>query len=248
MTTVPTPEPAAAPEEAYVSRIDRRTALTWMGAAAVVGAGGGALALRGHRRSVAPSAAGYGTDPDLLNPVVPWSRIMTPLELQIAAHLCDFFLPANATHPSASALGVPDFINEWVSAPYPDQTADRPVILGGIHWLNDEARRAHGKDLPLIPAPDRAALFARLSAKPLVKLPVGSATIARLVRGPLYYTLFGGIFFLKKFRTLTIGAYYTTQEGFSDIGYVGNVALGEFKGPSDEIKGLLDERLKALGL
>ena len=38
---------------------------------------------------------------------------------------------ASGSAPSASSLGVPDFVDEWVSAPYPDQVKDRPIILDG---------------------------------------------------------------------------------------------------------------------
>ena len=33
-----------------------------------------------------------------------------------------------------------------------------------------------------------------------------------------------GSAFFKRFRALTIGAYYTTEAGFKDLGYIGNVA------------------------
>jgi hypothetical protein len=48
-------------------------------------------------------------------------------------------LPADANSPAASAVGVPAFIDEWVSAPYPDQQQHRGVIRGGLAWLNTEA-------------------------------------------------------------------------------------------------------------
>ena len=43
------------------------------------------------------------------------------------------------------------------------------------------------------------------------------------------------------FHNLTAGGFYTTPEGWKDIGYVGNVALAEFPGPPPEV-------LKHLGL
>jgi len=202
-----TPEP-------YVSKIDRRTALTWIGvvgaAAAAAGAG---VVVYNHHGAPKAEAKGYGTDPKLNPPVkAPWPRILTQDQLQTAAILADYILPASGAAPSASSLGVPDFIDEWVSAPYPDQLKDRPLIVDGLKALGPKVLKA-----------DAAARTAALAALP-------------------------GSDFFKKFRALTVGAYYTTEAGFKDIGYIGNVARASDPGPSDEVKSVLNERLKALGL
>jgi hypothetical protein len=220
--------------EPYVSKVDRRTTLAWLGGAAAVGLVGGAFALKSlhgqPHAAPAASKAGYGTDPNLLHPTAPWSRIMTKAQLQTAAVLCDFILPASADAPSATSVGVPDFIDEWVSAPYPVQTADRAIVLPGLTWLEDEARKRHGADLSHIAAADRESLL-------------GSLTTA-----PKDATLAGPYAFFKKFRGLTIGAYYTTTPGFKDIGYIGNVPMTSYPGPSDAVKAVLEKRLKKLGL
>jgi hypothetical protein len=138
---------------------------------------------------------------------------MTAAQLRTTALLCDFILPASADAPSATAVGVPDFIDEWVSAPYPDQTADRTIILAGLDW-----------------AETRTPNFASLTRKPSdpdLKAP---------------HTFF------RRFRSLTIGAYYTTEVGFKEIGYIGNVPMAAYPGPSDEVKAILDTRLKKMGL
>ena len=206
-----TPEPGP-----YVSKIDRRTTLAWIGVVGAATAVGAGVVVYGPKFGGKPAAAqakGYGTDPKLNPPVkASWPRIMSATQLQAAAVLADFILPATATAPSASELGIPDFIDEWVSAPYPDQLKDRPIILDG---LNAISRDIMGKDA----APRAAALAA---------LP-GSA-------------------FFKRFRALTIGAYSTTEAGFKDIGYIGNVARAADPGPSAEVKAVLERELQKLGL
>jgi hypothetical protein len=219
--------PRSTASEPYVSRIDRRTTLTWLGAAGVVAVAGGTIALHGQRRA---GAAGYGTDPNLLNPTVPWPRTLTKAQLQTAALLCDFILPATVDAPSASALGVPDFIDEWVSAPYPDQQADRPVILDGLQWVEDEARRRHGAGLSATAPAKREALFKILTVKP---------TDPALADPHAFF---------RRFRAITIGAYFTTDVGAKEIGYIGNVAMASYPGPSDEVKAVLDRELNKLGL
>ena len=75
-------------------------------------------------------APGYGTDPILNAPEVsPWPRILSKIQLDQLAGFADFICPG------ASAAGVPDVLNEWLSAPYPDQQRDRELILPGLSWL-----------------------------------------------------------------------------------------------------------------
>jgi hypothetical protein len=214
----------------YVSRIDRRTTLAWLGAAGTAATAGAFGKQARAARATKPAAKGYGTDPLLTKPApAPWPRIMTKAQLQTAALICDFILPASATAPSASSLGLPDFLDEWVSAPYPDQVADRPVILDGLKWVEDEAGKRHGADLLHAAAADRAALLQSLTA-----FPTDPA-----LRAPHA--------FFRRFRVLTIGAYYTTPPGFKDIGYIGNVARVRDPGPSPQVKAHLDRELKKLG-
>jgi hypothetical protein len=207
-----TPEP-------YVSKIDRRTALAWIGVVGAATAVGAGVVVYGPKMGGERITRGYGTDPKLTKPeAAPWSRIMIPAQLQTAAILADFILPATATAPSASALGVPDFIDEWVSAPYPDQAKDLPVIMNGLNALGGKVLKAS--------AAERAAALAAL---PAFTDPAAKA-------------------FWKTFRHLTVGAYYTTEAGFKDIGYIGNVARASDPGPSAEVKAVLERELSKLGL
>jgi hypothetical protein len=203
----------------YVSKIDRRTALTWIGVVGAATAVGAGVVIYGPKSGGKAEAKGYGTDPNLAQPAkAPWPRLLSKDELQTAAILADFILPATATAPAASALGIPDFIDEWVSAPYPDQVKDRPLIRDGLKALKGDLL---GGD-----AAKRKAALASLPAA------TDAATHA----------------FFKRFRALTIGAYYTTEAGFKDIGYIGNVARTVDPGPSAEVMAELGARLKQLGL
>jgi hypothetical protein len=199
----------------YVSKIDRRTALTWIGVVGAAAAAAGAGVVIYNHRGGGPKAEakGYGTDPKLNPPVkAAWPRILTKDQLQTAAILADYILPASGTAPSASSLGVPDFVDEWVSAPYPDQVKDRPLIVDGLNALGPKVLKA-----------DAAARTAAMAALP-------------------------GSDFFKKFRALTVGAYYTTEAGFKDLGYIGNVARASDPGPSEEVKAVLEAQFKKLGL
>lgn len=219
--------PSAEPE-LYEPKVDRRTALAWVGAVGAALAGGAGVVVYGEYRESRPKAKGYGTDPKLTKPEkAPWPRIMTAAQLQTAALMSDFILPASWTAPAATALGVPDFLNEWVSAPYPDQLKDKAIILDGLEALRMDAQRRWGVDFTAASADRRQALLQALArAKP--KTPAHT--------------------FFRRMRALVAGAYYTTPEGFKDIGYIGNVPRTSDPGPSDEVKAHLDRAFAKLGL
>jgi len=199
---------------------DRRTTLKWL-----------ALALTysvHHGKSLAgtfmPSPKGYGTDPDL-NKVAPrqWDKLMSQHELKQTALLADLFLPGTAESPAPSALGIHDFIDEWISAPYPEQLSDRPIIREGLAWLDLESNKRWGKDFTAITDAQRVELMnAMAGMKDFV--------------------------FFTRTRNLIVAAYFSSDAGFKDIGYSGNVARDSFPAPSDEMMAIIDRECKALGV
>jgi len=208
--------------------MDRRTTIKWMFAAAAsmpsieLAFGGDAAA-----RDVSVAQAGYGTDPELMKvwkPGGPWPLTLTANARLTAAALCDLIIPADDVSPAASAVGVVDFIDEWISAPYPQQRADRTIVLPGLIWIEAEAQGRFGKAFPAITDQQRAAIADDICDRS--KAAANAATAAR---------------FFAKFRDLTAGGFYTTPVGMKDIGYVGNVPLAKFDGPPPEV-------LKKLGL
>jgi len=199
--------------------LDRRTTLKWMFAAAATVPSLQALAYASQpqARDVTANQAGYGTDPDLTKewkPGGPW-----PLTLGVAARLttaalCDLIIPADDVSPSASSVGVVDFIDEWISAPYPQQRADREIILPGLTWSEAEAQTRFSKAFAALDQPQKEAIANDICNA--AKAAPQFATAAK---------------FFAKFRDLTAGGFYTTPVGMKDIGYVGNVPLAKFDGP-----------------
>ena len=112
--------------------MDRRETIKWMLAAAAI------IPLR------LEAAATYGTDTNLQRVYHPgdlWPLTLNPLQKKQVTVLCDTIIPADATSPSASAVGVVDFIDEWISAPYPSQHRDRDIVLQGLSWMDTESQR-----------------------------------------------------------------------------------------------------------
>ena len=83
---------------------------------------------------------------------------MSDEQRRTATALCDVIIPADATSPAASAVGVPDFIDEWISAPYPAQQRDRTVILQGLAWLDAESQRRFQQRFDQLDAAARARI------------------------------------------------------------------------------------------
>jgi hypothetical protein len=210
--------------------LDRRTTLKWMFAAAAtvpslqlsVGAEAGALA-----RDVASSQKGYGTDPDLMKewkPGGPWPLTLSAGARLTTKALCDLIIPADEVSPSASSVGVVDFIDEWISAPYSQHRADRAIVLPGLAWIDAEAHKRFSRDFAALGETEQHAIAADICSPAKAR-----AEFAQAAK------------FFAKFRDLTAGGFYTTPVGMKDIGYVGNVPLAKFDGPPTEV-------LKKLGL
>src|SRR5215216_221090 len=124
--------------------MDRRTSIKWMfAAAATMPSVELSFGAESAARDVAAAQAGYGTDPDLTKEWKaggPWPLTLNATAKLTVAALCDLIIPADKISPGASSVGVVDFIDEWISAPYPQQRADRALILPGLTWIESEAQ------------------------------------------------------------------------------------------------------------
>jgi hypothetical protein len=198
-------------------RMDRRSAIKWMLA------GAAAMALRdtfAFGSEEIKRAEGYGTDPDLVRDYQPgalWPLTFTEAQRRTAAALCDVIIPEDAKSPAASSLGVHDFIDEWISAPYPLHRADRDTILDGLAWLDEESKRRFHGGFSAIDLRQKRAICDEICRE---TKPAGSEK---------------RLHFFRKFRDLTAGGFYTTREGMVDIGYVGNIPLLSFDGPPRKV-------------
>jgi hypothetical protein len=203
-------------------RPDRRQVLKWMMAASAAALLKEVPVLgQSAVEPVSTPGKGYGKDPDLLKEYRPgdlWPLTFDEGQRATAAALCDAIIPADAGSPGAGALGVHDFIDEWISAPYPNQVRDRPVILKGLAWIEAESARRFGIAFPELVAGQRHALLDDICLE--AKAAPRFKEAAR---------------FFRRYRDLTAGGFYTTDEGMKDLKYIGNVPLTSFDGPSPEL-------------
>jgi hypothetical protein len=216
--------------------MDRRTTIKWVLAA------GAAWPLQDHRAAGAASsntantataatavtqARGYGTDPNLVANYRPgelWPLTLTAAQRRLAGILADIIIPADDHSPSASAVGVVEFIDEWVSAPYPAHERDRGIVLGGFTWLDAEAAHRAGKGY--------ADLDSSLQHGICDDICDESRAVPALGAAARFFALY---------RDLTAGGFYSTPAGRKDLNFIGNVPLARFEGPPAAL-------LKALNL
>lgn len=181
----------------------------------------------GDLRQFEPTAHGYGPDPDLVKAYERgafWPLTLSAQQRQLAATLCDLIIPEDEHSPSASAVGAVDFIDEWISAPYPQQRADRGIVLDGFTWLDKESQRRHEQPFAALRAAQQRAI-----CDPVCDLSRAPAQLREPAR------------FFATYRNLTAAGFYTTVAGRKDLQYIGNVALTHFDGPPVEL-------LRKLGL
>lgn len=177
---------------------------------------------------------GYGKDPNLiLPPESPWPLTLTPAQLSLLALVADILVPRDGAVPSASEVGVPTVLDEWVSAPYPRQQQDRVTVLSALAWLDDEATMRFGSNFAGLKRPQQLGIFDDIAFD-------NAETKPQFQRMAKAFALLRG---------LIVAAFFATPEGTKDIGYLGNTAIGgDYPGPTPEARAHLDKILTELGL
>lgn len=226
--------------------LSRRTTLQWMMAAATLplarwsspamAAGQGtappfAVIVDWPDAPPPPPAKGYGRDPDLMTPAVPWPLTLSKTQRATVDLLGNLILPADERSPGAGTLGVGAFIDEWISAPYPVQQADRAQVIAGLIWLDAQSRALHGGAFTAITPPQRAGLLDALTV---------AAPVARMA---------APVAFMDTLRHLFVVGFYSLPEGKSDMGYIGDQPTpGDYPGPTPEALAHLAQMLDRMGL
>jgi hypothetical protein len=212
--------------------MDRRTTIKWVLAASaslpfLKASAFAAVPFSSRTIQHASTAKGYGTDPKLLQVYKPgelWPLTFTPQQRHTATVLSDLIIPADDTSPSASAVGVVDFLDEWISAPYKPQQRDRTIVLDGFQWIDQESARRFAKPFAALDQAQQKNICDDICYAAKAKPQFAAAAK-----------------FFARYRDLTAGGFYTTPQGRKDLQYVGNTPLKSFEGPPLEV-------LKKVGL
>lgn len=115
--------------------------------------------------------------------------------------LVDIIMPADAESPSATEVGVVDFI-EFMVKDYPGY---QTPMRGGLMWLDHYSEDNYGKTFLVLDQSEKLEIIDQIAwpekAKPEME---------------------GGVKFFNMLRNLTSTGYFTTEAGFKYLGYVGN--------------------------
>lgn len=160
---------------------------------------------------------GTPSDPVLQVARPDWPMKLSQRELVTLAALCDMIIPADDKSPAASTVGAHHYINEWASRPGGDTSLVR--VRGGLVWIDRESQTRFGKRFYLATTAQRAQICDDICYLP-------RAAPAHVFAAQFFDTI----------RDQTATAFYTTPQGWKDLGYIGNVALPKFEGPNAAVR------------
>jgi gluconate 2-dehydrogenase gamma chain len=227
------------------STVGRRAVLKMLGALPL--AGGFTLteaqAQTAHARA-ARAAAAY----------VP--KFFTPHEWATVRVLVDIVIPRDERSGSATDARVPEFMDFVIDDPLaePSQRERNKVQMrGGLAWLDREcARRFEGRRFLELGDSERKAVLDTIAypkekdkhedqpaayhsvAQPDKTVDLAPAVPATPDENDLD-RLSHGVAFFSAFRDLTASAFWSSEMGVKDIGYVGNTFVAEWKGCPPEV-------------
>src|SRR5688572_12598937 len=136
----------------------------------------------------------------------------TPAEWLTVTMLADYVIPRDARSGSATDAKVPEYM-DWLMADKEASENTRVAMRGGLAWLDLEASERFGKTFVAATDAQRRQVLDDI-AWPKRARPEMSQ----------------GVAFFTRFRDLTAAGFFSSQMGYRDVRYVGNVALPEWKG------------------
>ncbi|MFL5615449.1 MAG: gluconate 2-dehydrogenase subunit 3 family protein [Gemmatimonadaceae bacterium] len=126
--------------------------------------------------------------------------------------LVDYVIPRDERSGSATDAKVPEFM-DFLLADKESTEASRIAIRGGLAWLDNECQHRFGKSFVAATDAQRRSVLDDIAwpkrAKP---------------------ELSHGVIFFSRFRDLTASGFFSSQMGWQDVQYKGNVALPAWNG------------------
>ena len=143
--------------------------------------------------------------------------------------LCDLIIPADARSGSASAAGVPEFIDDWLDFRKQQDGNDylAAQILGGLGWLDLESTRLFQRNFAAATLEQQKQILDRI------------AWPARAAGEDHRW-----VEFFNRFRDLTVSGFFSSKMGVADLPFLGNKAITEWKGCDPKVWAVIEERMK----
>lgn len=133
-------------------------------------------------------------------------------EWQTLRLLVDYIIPRDARSGSATDAKVPEFM-DFLLADKDASEANKVAIRGGLAWLDEEARRRFDKTFVAAADADRRKILDDIAWP--AKAPSGMSH---------------GVAFFTRMRDFTASGFFSSQMGWKDLQYMGNVSLPAWNG------------------
>ncbi len=145
-------------------------------------------------------------------------KFFTAHEWETVRLLVDIIIPRDDRSGSATDAGVPEFMDFIVL----DQPTRQTAMRGGLAWLDLECQQRFDKTFVACSDAERTAMLDDMAwpqrAKPELR---------------------HGVAFFNSFRDLTAAGFWTSKIGITDLQYMGNRSVPQWKGcPEDALKKL----------
>jgi hypothetical protein len=137
-------------------------------------------------------------------------KIFNPHEWKTVHTLSGLIIPADDRSESATAAGVPEFIDDWLDLQRGDLLSS---IRGGLTWLDIECNRLFGTDFVASTAGQQEQIIDRI-AYPKNAAPEDACAVA----------------FFNHFRDLVVSGFFTSETGIKDLPYLGNEPQSDWQG------------------
>jgi gluconate 2-dehydrogenase gamma chain len=135
--------------------------------------------------------------------------------------LVDYIIPRDERSGSATEAKVPEFI-DFLMADKESSDASRVQMRGGLAWLDNESQHRFGKSFVGATDAQRRQVLDDIAWP-------------KKARPDMHH----GVIFFSRFRDLTASGFFSTQMGWQDVQYKGNVALPAWNGcPPEALKKL----------
>ncbi len=141
------------------------------------------------------------------------TKFFTTHEYETVRILVDLIIPKDERSGSATDAGVPEFMDFIIQ----DQKSQQTAMRGGLAWLDTECRERWAKSFLDLEDAQRRAVLDDI-AWPARARPEMSQ----------------GVAFFSRFRDLTATGFWSSKIGVTDLGYMGNTMVPEWKGCPDE--------------
>jgi len=141
------------------------------------------------------------------------AAFFTPHEYETVRVLVDYIIPKDERSGSATDARVPEFMNFILADEKTTSDEGRTAMRGGLAWLDAECGRRYGATFVRASDQQRRGVLDDI-AWPAKARPEMSQ----------------GVAFFNRFRDLTATGFYSSEVGYRDLQYMGNVARPQWTG------------------